>query len=52
LDLFHIFRDGKLLKAFHPSSKEPPKLLLVFPYLKGKVRVWGTTKPPEIGFWG
>jgi len=29
-------------KVFHPSSKDPPKFLLVSSNLKDKVRVWGT----------
>jgi len=44
-DLSQIFREGGTPEGL-PSpikrSKDPPKLLPVSLYLKGKVRVWGT----------
>jgi len=52
LDLSQIFRDGGTLKVFHPPSKDHPRLLPVSLYLKGKVKVCGHPKPPEMGFLG
>ena len=37
-------------EVFHPQSKDPPKLLLVPPNLKGKVGVRGTPNYPKWDF--
>jgi len=39
------------LKVFHPPSKDPLKLLPVSPYLKRKVKVWGTPNHLKLDFW-
>jgi len=38
-------------KVFHPPSKDLPKLLPGSPYLKGKIRVWGTPNHLKWDFW-
>jgi len=37
-------------KVILPQSKHSPKLLLLFPYSKGKVEVWGTLNHPKWDF--
>jgi len=50
VDISQIFRDGRSPEGLPSPIKRTPKIASGFPYLKGKVRVWGTPNHLKLDF--